>query len=221
MKGGGLLKFVLDAVFLLSVSTVAVAAELDGVRMPDTQDVAGVHLILNGLALRTYSVLHIHIYVAGLYLERRSSDPDAILSSNRPKLLRFVFVRDVDVEDVRKSWRESLKKSCHAPCHLSAEMTARFLAALPSIHKGDTVIFLFTIQGLEVFINGRLVGQIPDPDFVKVILASFIGPNPTSADVKRELLGALLGRALSTRPGSGRHGVPMVPSHQEPRQKIT
>jgi hypothetical protein len=80
-------------------------------------------------------------------------------------------------------------------------MTARFLAALPSIHKGDTVIFLFTVQGLEVFINGRLVGRIPDPDFVKVILASFIGPNPTSADVKRELLGALLGRALSTRPG--------------------
>jgi Chalcone isomerase-like len=88
-----------NAALLLFASTaMASAAELDGVVMPDTHDVAGYHLTLNGLALRTYSVLRVHVYVAGLYLERRSSDGDAILNSSQPKLLRFVFLRDVDAE---------------------------------------------------------------------------------------------------------------------------
>jgi Chalcone isomerase-like len=36
---------------------------------------------LNGIGLRTFSVLGIRIYVAGLYLERRNSDTDTILHS--------------------------------------------------------------------------------------------------------------------------------------------
>ena len=71
---------------------MAAAAELDGVVTPDKQDVAGYHLVLNGLGLRTYSILRVHIYVAGLYLERRTIDPNAILGSSQPKLLRFVFI---------------------------------------------------------------------------------------------------------------------------------
>ena len=95
-------------VLLFALTAMTGAAELDGVVMPDTEDVAGHHLVLNGLGLRTYSILRVHVYVAGLYLERRSSDPNAILASSQPKLLRFVFLRDVDAEDARQSWREAL-----------------------------------------------------------------------------------------------------------------
>ena len=86
-----MLRFVFHVALLLFTSTaMAAAAELDGVVMPDKQDVAGYHLVLNGLGLRTYSILRVHIYVAGLYLERRTIDPNAILSSSQPKLLRFL-----------------------------------------------------------------------------------------------------------------------------------
>jgi Chalcone isomerase-like len=165
------------------------AAELDGIVMPDTQTVAGTSLVLNGLALRTHSILRIRIYVAGLYLEHRSSDPDAILASNEPKLLRFVFVRDVDAESGRNSWRESLANSCGKPCRLPAEHIDRFLAAIPPVQKGDTITFVFTPEGLDAFKNEGLIGRVPDLDFVHVILASFIGARPTSAALKRGLLG--------------------------------
>ena len=62
---GDLLKIAFQAVLLLFAS-VAAAAELDGVAMPDMQDVAGYHLVLNGVGLRTYSLLRVHIYVVGL-----------------------------------------------------------------------------------------------------------------------------------------------------------
>ena len=186
-----MLRFVFHVALLLLTSTaMAAAAELDGVVMPDKQDVAGYHFVLNGLALRTYSVLRVHVYVAGLYLEHRTVDPNVILGSSQPKLLRFVFVRDVDAEDARKSWREALDRNCPAPCPLPADSIARFLAAIPSVHNGDVNTLLFTVRGMEFFINGRSAGHIANPDFRQVILSTFIGPNPTSEEVKAGLLGA-------------------------------
>jgi len=187
----GLSKYPFLAALLLFAFTVNVgAAELDGVAMPDAQDVAGVHLVLNGVALRTYSIVRIHIYVVGLYLEHRSGDAGAILNSRQTKLLRFVFQRHVDAEDARKSWREGLDSNCRPPCRLPVEMTDRFLAAVPSVQKDDTGALLFTAQGLNVFMNGQLIGQVPDPGFVRVILSTFIGAHPVAAALKRDLLGA-------------------------------
>jgi hypothetical protein len=172
----------------LSVGTVSAAA-LEGVAMPDSQEVAGTPLVLNGLALRTYSLLRIRIYVAGLYLQRPSSDPEAILASSNPKLIRFVFMRDVDAQAERKSWRESLDDNCGRPCRLPPENVDRFLAAIPSMRQGDAITFAFTPEGMDAFKNGGLLGRIRDSEFVRVILATFIGAHPTSPAVKRGLLG--------------------------------
>lgn len=169
---------------------MAAAAELGGVAMPDQMDVAGHHLVLNGLGLRTYSILRVHVYVAGLYLERRSTDPNAILGSSQPKMLRFVFLRDVGAEDARKSWRDALERNCPTPCRLPADNVGRFLAAIPSVHKGDTNTLLFTARGVEFLINGQPAGRVENPDFRQVILSTFIGPSPTSEEVKAGLLGA-------------------------------
>ena len=84
------------------------------------------------------------IYVAGLYLERRSGDPDTILHSQERKLLDIRFLRDVDAEDARKAWRDAFDQNCKAPCYLDPHDVERFLAAVPSVHKGDDSTLLFT-----------------------------------------------------------------------------
>ena len=85
----GLLRLSFPAFLLFTYVTAATAVELAGVSMPEAQTVAGTRLVVNGLSLRTYSFLKVRIYVAGLYLERHSSDANAILNSRQPKLLRF------------------------------------------------------------------------------------------------------------------------------------
>ena len=75
------------------LTSIASAAQLAGISLPDTRQVAGIHLLLNGIALRTHSVLGIRIYVAGLYLEQRSSSAEAILRSPEMKLLEIDFLR--------------------------------------------------------------------------------------------------------------------------------
>ena len=178
----------LPALCILAGSPAA-AAELSGVTMPDTVEAAGAHLVLNGMALRTYSILGLHIYVAGLYLDHRSSDADQIMASAAPKLLRFTFVRDVGQSAARRSWHESLQSSCRAPCQLPQSAVDQFLGGVPAMHADDTSEFLFTGHALDISLNGHVLGHVDDPLFMRVVLASFIGAHPTVPEVKRALLG--------------------------------
>ena len=165
------------------------AAELDGVVLPDMSAVGSTPLRLNGVGLRTYSILRIHIYVAGLYLQQPTHDPAAILNSPQDKLLVFHFVHDVDAADARKSWQEGFADNCIAPCHIEAADEARFLAAVPAFRAGDYSTMAFAAGRLTIAINGHFVGAISNPGFERAILLTLIGPRPPSAALKRGLLG--------------------------------
>ena len=78
---------------LRSVSA-AHAVELAGVSFPDRATVRGRAAVLNGLGLRTATVLKVKVYVIGLYLENRSSDLQAIIASSDHKRIVMQFVRD-------------------------------------------------------------------------------------------------------------------------------
>src|ERR1700761_725506 len=84
------------------------AAQLAGVTLPDTATVGTTTLVLNGVGLRTYSGLAIHIYVAGLYLQQPSHDANAILLSPGIKLMQLHFVHNVNANSLRRTWRTEL-----------------------------------------------------------------------------------------------------------------
>ena len=179
---------ILSALTLASLS-VAKAADLEGVSLPETRVEHGTRMQLNGIGLRTFSILHVPIYVAGLYLERRSAEANAILYSAESKLLDIRFLRDVDADNGRKAWQDGLERNCKAPCSLEPRDMQRFLAAVPAVRKGDQSTLLFTSRGVAVTFNGRPIGDIPDPRFGEIMLATFIGPEPPTPRLKSELLG--------------------------------
>jgi hypothetical protein len=167
----------------------AAAAVLDGVAMPDIRVVDGTRLRLNGIGLRTYSIFGIHIYVAGLYLEHRSDNPDRILHSPERKMLDIRFLRDVDGENAQKAWRDGFASNCRLPaCYIDPRDIERFLASVPPIHKGDETTMVFTPKGVNVTINGQKIGDISDGHFAETLLATFIGPVPPTPELKRALL---------------------------------
>jgi hypothetical protein len=179
----------------LSLSTVimlvwfaARPAELDGVQLPDTLQVDGMTLHLNGFGLRTYSLLGIHIYVASLYLEHLSTDPEQIIRSPETKVLTVRFERNVSADDARKAWRDGLENNCVAPCHLVPEDVEKFLADIPAMRTGDNYSLLFAQQGATVTVSGHLIGTVSQRQFAEVMLATFLGPKPASQRLKQELL---------------------------------
>ena len=185
-----LIRGLMLAIFALASLPVARAAELEGVAMPDTRVVDGTPMHLNGIGLRTFPLLGIRIYVAGLYLERQSDNPDAILHSSARKLLDIRFLRDVDASDARDAWRDGFEQNCRLPCRLDPQAVQRFLAAVPSMHKGDQSTMVFSSTGVDITLNGRPMGVIADPHFAEMMLATFIGPEPPTPRLKRELLGS-------------------------------
>jgi len=179
------LAFVTAALITLS----AHAADLVGVSLPDVRMVNGTPLRLNGIGLRTFSILGVHIYVAGLYLEQRSENPDAILQSQGAKLIDIRFLRDVSADDAREAWLDGFNQNCKAPCFLDPVEVHRFLLAVPPVHRGDSATLLFTEGRLQITFNGHVLGDITDQHFATVILTTFIGPVPPTPRLKRELLG--------------------------------
>jgi len=167
----------------------AQAAELGGVTMPDTQQVDGMAFRLNGIGIRTYSILGIRIYVAGFYLEHPNRDADAVLRSPEPKLLLIHFIHDVDAANARKAWQDGFDQNCAAPCTVSQSEIQRFLAAVVPIRAGENSMLLFTPGGVRFTVDGQAAGDVPDPDFGRLILATFIGREPPTPRLKRQLLG--------------------------------
>jgi hypothetical protein len=178
---------ILAAIVLAPLS--AAAANLDGVSLPDARVVDGTPMRLNGIGLRTYSVFGIRIYVAGLYLEQPSDNPDTILRSPERKLLDIWFLRDVDAADAREAWRDGFAQNCKAPCYLDPHAVQRFLAAVPAMRKGDESTLMFNSKGVTITLNGQPMGEITDPLFATTMLATFIGAVPPTPRLKRELLG--------------------------------
>ena len=167
---------------------VARAAELAGVQVPDTVQMNGKTLRLNGYGLRTYSFLAIHIYVAALYLEHPSSDPEAILRSPETRLLTIKFVRSVGADAARDAWRVGLENNCQPPCQLDPLDVQSFLAVVPAMQEGDSFFLLFTEHGATVTVDGKQIGVITKPLLARVMLATFLGPMPASPELKQALL---------------------------------
>ncbi len=164
------------------------AADLDGVQVPATLQAGGKTLYLNGLGLRTYSILGIHIYAASLYLEHLSTNPQEIIQSPETKLLAVRFEHIVSADQARNSWRTGLENNCIAPCQLDPHDVETFLSQVPEMHAGDNFYLLFTQNGATVTVNGQQIGTIPRRQFAEAILATFLGPHPASPTLKHELL---------------------------------
>jgi hypothetical protein len=174
--------------FMVPVCIVAHAAELEGVQLPATLEVNGATLQLNGYGLRTYSLLGIHIYVAGLYLEHLSTDPEAIIKSPETKLLTVRFEHSVTADEARNAWREGFANNCLAPCHLDTQDVEHFLAMVPAMHVGDNYSLLFIHRSAIVTVSGQRLGMITEPQLAETILATFLGPKPASQQLKQDLL---------------------------------
>jgi len=122
---------------------------------------------LNGIGLRTFSVLGIRIYVAGLYLERRNGDPDTILHSRERKLLDIWFLRDLVAEDTRKAWQESFEQNCKPPCYLDTRNIQRLSRRFHPYTTGMTRRCYS--EGLPHNFQ-RPMGDIADPQFAELML---------------------------------------------------
>ncbi len=177
---------VVALVAMLALPVVVTAGELAGVSMPDQVTVAGKTLQLNGMGLR--KKLWVKVYVAGLYLENKTSDANEAVSAPGPKRLVMHFLTNkATKKKMDAAWDEGFEANAS---EVPADQVDRFKAFFGDMKKGDVIeLTIVPEEGTHVALNGVEKGVIKGDGFGQGILKVFIGPKPPTEDLKNGLLG--------------------------------
>ena len=176
------------AVFVVASMFDLHAASLAGVTLPDTVQVGGKTLVLNGLGLRKKFV--VKVYVAGLYLEQKSSDADAIVKAEAPRRVVMQFVRGVSKSQLADAFNESFDNNTPDARKTMKADIDRLLDALEPVKEGDQMVFTYIPgTGTTFAINGKEKLTIAAPAFAPVLFSVWLGPKPPTADLKKGMLG--------------------------------
>lgn len=162
---------------------------LKGVTMPVSLSLDGKELILNGMGVRTKVVFK--VYVAGLYLEKRSADGMEISASEQIKRMELFFLRSVSGADVAKAISEGFDNNSGPSLPELKPRIAQFAKLIPDVKKGDILAFTYRPgNGLEVRAGDKTAGLVAGKDFSDALFKVWLGEKPADKALKAGLLGA-------------------------------
>jgi hypothetical protein len=173
----------------------AQGVEIAGVQLPDktTVSAGGPEIVLNGAGIRTK--FFVKVYAAGLYLEKKSSTPAAVLALAGPKRVSMHLLRDVSAKQILDALHEGVDANNSAPARekLKPQLDAldAVMTGMGPIKKGDVVTLDYVPgSGTVVTVNAQPKGKaIPGNALYDALLRVWLGDDPVQDDLKKELLG--------------------------------
>jgi protein TonB len=169
--------------------------------------------VLNGIA--GHQELGKDQFIGALYSEAPSNNPDVLLAANQPMRIELKILSQDGISARRFSrmWIDGMAINNNSDV-LTAQ--ANNIVKLDSLFKGrlvngDHIVFGLTPgQGVNVSVNGVILGNINDDKFFSLILSSWVGKIPLSSEFKDGILklsssgGALIARFDQIKPESSR-----------------
>jgi len=110
------------------------------------------------MGVRLATFVKVKVYVAGLYLQSRSADPQAIIAKDQPRDMVLHFVRDVSADEIKEAFRDGFAKNSGA--HLAALQSrlSKLEAMMTDFKSGQTLAFSYQPdKGTSVLIDGKLL----------------------------------------------------------------
>jgi len=169
----------------LTFATPTMARTLEGVTLPDTIQVAGQALVLNGMGLR--EKVFIDVYVAGLYLPAKTKSAREAINSDVPKRIEMVMSRSVGKEKLGDTMRESISK---ADSKAVAAKAGTLAGWMEDVDEGDRIVLEYVPgKGTTVRVKGKDKGTIAGVGFMMAIWGLILGCFPRRVVLKDGLLG--------------------------------
>lgn len=183
------MRAILLAASFLFWAAGANALELEGVDLPERLAQDGQELALNGAGVR--KKFFFDLYVASLYLQEKSGDPEQVIAADAPMAIRLDIVSDkINSANMTEATLEGFEKSTGGNAQPLQEKINQFLAAFAEeIHKGDRFTLLYTPEeGVKAYKNGNLKTTITDLAFKRALFGIWLGHEPAQRSLKRDLL---------------------------------
>lgn len=173
---------------MLAVSLAAGAATFDGTDVPDTAQVGGVNLVLNGAGLRTKFVFD--IYEGALYLPQKAGDAQAVLAHSGPDRILMHMIYAVSKSQFADAWQDGFSDNNDKMSDSLKASLAQFVGYFGDSKKGDLITIDYVPgTGTQVSWNGTLSGTIPGEEFHQAFLRVFFGSNPPTSRLQKGMLG--------------------------------
>jgi len=177
---------------LLLLALAVFSKEFEGIFFPDTLEVDGKKLVLNGVGLRLKKVLllNIKVYAAGLYLEEKSSAPKEIIGSDKPKAIFMHFIySNVGKDKLIEAFNEGFEANGAAEAKELKPQIEKFLSFWPDMAKDDQARLIYSPgTGTRVIIKGKEAGLIEGAQFAKLLFSVWLGPKPPNEELKTGML---------------------------------
>jgi hypothetical protein len=178
---------------IVALAAVASAAEVGGIAVDERTSLGASALVLNGAGLRKRAFFK--VYVAGLYLTEKRTSPQDVLALGGPKRLRITLLRNLSTRQLVDALRDGIRQNS-SPEEQQAvngrvDGLIAALMAVPQGRKGDVLtVDWLPGAGTLVALNGEVKSHaIPGEDVYRALLKVWLGDNPTSAGLKKALLG--------------------------------
>lgn len=180
---------------LLSASVLAAPVEISGIKLDEGVELQGKKLQLNGAGIRYKAIFK--VYVAGIYLEKKSGTPEEVYAAAGPRRMSITLLREIDSNELGKSFTKAFEEN--AP---KAEMSRLIPGLLRmgqvfSDQKKMVAGESFTIDwvpgtGTVISVKGKPQGDaIKEPEFFNAMMRIWLGAKPADWKLRDELLGKM------------------------------
>ncbi len=182
-------KYLIMAICVIFFTSSALAAEVEGVTIPEQVVVTGKTLHLNGAGVRTK--FFFDIYVGALYLPNRATTVEQVLSSAGPKRLTMTFLYDeVSRAKLVDGWIEGFEKNQpKAKQAILKDRLNQFNGMFIDAYKDDLFAFDFLESGdTVVTLKEKKAGFITGADFQHALLEVWLGKKPADKGLKAAMI---------------------------------
>jgi len=170
-----------------TLSTAALAAQLEGATLADTLKAGEKTLKLNGLGLRKKAMFK--VYVGGLYLESPSKDAVAILASDQARAIRLHFLRDLKKGQLVEAFQEGFDANAKDKAAQKAAFD-KMLALVPDVKEGSTLTFTYLPgKGTTLQVADKELGAFEGKGFADAVFSIWLGSKPPTEDLRKGMLG--------------------------------
>ncbi|MFD1894309.1 chalcone isomerase family protein [Ottowia beijingensis] len=192
--------WMLAGALLAAVPRGAQAAEVEGVKLAEQISVAGQPLVLNGAGTRYRAVFK--VYVAGLYLPRKTHSVDEILKVGaEPRRLQLTMLRDIDAAEFGKMFyrgmEDNMDRNAFAKLVPGVMRMSQVFTDFKRNKAGDVIdIDWVPGTGMTIHVNGKSAGEpFKEPEFFAALMRIWLGTKPPDWKLKDALLGKAEGAA--------------------------
>jgi len=176
---------------IIIMTSACYTKKIGGIVIPETLVAGSDTLVLNGSVVRTYAI---ELYVASLFLKKKSSDANAIISADEPMAIRLHILSEmITNENMKTVMLSGFQYFNNDNIASLKDRIDSFIATFnDTINPNDVYDMIYIpAEGVKVYKNKKLITTIKGLDFKKALFRIWLNSRPGDED-KKDLVNAML-----------------------------